>query len=328
MRELTVSQALNEAIKDEMRRDKKVWCMGEDIGPLNGVYKVTKGLLDEFGPDRVRDTPISEGAIAGCAVGSAMGGYRPIAEFMYCDFIASGSAMDQVINQAAKIIFMSGGQAKLPLVYRTTIGGGTAHAAQHSQSLEAMFMGVPGLKLIAPSCARDAYGLMKSAIRDDNPVMCFEHKVLYFHKFNDVPDDTDFTIPIGKADIKREGKDITIVAYSIMVAKALEAASELEKEGIDVEVVDIRSIEPLDIDTILKSVKKTGKVIITHEAPERCGVGAEIFSQIGENAFDYLDTPIARVCGKNVSVAYHIDLDNYAMPQKEDVIKAARKVME
>jgi pyruvate/2-oxoglutarate/acetoin dehydrogenase E1 component len=325
-RELTLSQALNEALREEMRRDPNVFVMGEEVavwGAGGGIFGVTRGLIDEFGPERVRDTPISEEAIAGIACGAAVTGTRPVAEIMYVDFTAM--AMDPIVNQAAKLRYMFGGKAKVPMVIRAQEGAGRGNAAQHSQSLEAWFVHVPGLKVVTPSFPADAKGLLKSSIRDDNPVIFLEHKALYQTK-GPVPEG-EFLVPLGVADVKREGEHVTVVGVHTMVHKALAAAEKLAAEGIEVEVVDPRTLVPLDVETIVRSVKKTKRVVVAHEAVERGGVGGEIAMQIMDNAFDYLDAPIKRVCGRNVPVPYNLNLERLAIPQEEDVIAAVRELV-
>jgi pyruvate/2-oxoglutarate/acetoin dehydrogenase E1 component len=325
-RELTLSQALNEALREEMRRDPNVFLIGEEIGVWGaggGIFGVTRGLIDEFGPERVRDTPISEEAIAGLATGAAVTGTRPVAEIMYVDFMAM--AMDPIVNQAAKLRYMFGGKASVPMVIRAQEGAGRGNAAQHSQSLEAWFVHVPGLKVVTPSFPYDAKGLLKAAIRDDNPVIFLEHKALYQTK-GSVPED-EYLVPLGSAEVKREGRHVTVVGVHTMVHKALAAAEKLAAEGIEVEVVDPRTLVPLDVETIVRSVKKTKRVIVAHEAVERGGVGGEIAMQIMDNAFDYLDAPIKRVCGRNVPVPYNLELERLAIPQEEDLIKAIREIV-
>lgn len=323
MREITYAEAIREALREEMRRDERVFILGEDVGRFGGCFGVTKGLWEEFGDDRVRDTPISETAIIGSAVGAAATGMRPVAEIMFCDFM--GVAMDEITNQAAKMRYMFGGKVKLPMVVRTPVGGGLSAAAQHSQSLEAWFTHLPGLKVVMPSTPYDAKGLLKASIRDDNPVIFLEHKMLYGFK-GPVPEE-EYIVPLGVADIKREGKDLTIIATSLMVHKALEAASILEKEGVSVEVVDPRTLYPLDEEKILSSVKKTHRAIVVHEAVERNGFGGEIVSIIMEKAFEYLDAPVKRVCGKNVPIPFSPPLERFVIPQVEDILKAARSIL-
>jgi pyruvate/2-oxoglutarate/acetoin dehydrogenase E1 component len=325
-REITYVQALNEALREEMRRDERVFVMGEDVaiwGNKGGVYGVTSGLAEEFGLERVRDTPISEEAIVGTAVGAAVTGMRPVAEIMYVDFMAL--AMDPLVNQGAKLRYMFGGKARVPVVIRTQEGAGRGIAAQHSQSLEAWFMHIPGIKVAIPSTPYDAKGLLKTAIRDDNPVMFLEHKMLYATK-GPVPTE-EYAIPFGQADVKREGKDVTLIGIHTMIPKGLAAAEKLAAEGIDVEVIDPRTLVPLDIETIVNSVKQTGRVVIAHEAYERGGVAGELAMQIMDHAFDYLDAPIARVAGRNVPVPYNLRLERAAIPQVEDLIAAIRKIV-
>lgn len=325
-REITYAMALNEALREEMRRDPRVFVMGEDVaiwGNKGGVYGVTQGLYEEFGAERVRDTPISEEGIVGTAVGAAVTGLRPVAEIMYIDFMAL--AMDPLVNQGAKLRYMFGGKARVPVVIRTQEGAGRGIAAQHSQSLEAWFVHIPGIKVCVPSTPADAKGLLKSAIRDDNPVMFIEHKMLYATK-GLVPEG-EYTIPLGKADVKREGKDVTLIGIHTMIHRGLSAAEKLAAEGISVEVIDPRTLVPFDVETIVSSVKKTGRVVIAHEAYARGGVAGEIAMQIIENAFDYLDAPIVRVAGRNVPVPYNLRLERAAVPQEEDLLKAIRGIV-
>jgi pyruvate/2-oxoglutarate/acetoin dehydrogenase E1 component len=320
-REITYLEALREAMTQEMRRDRDVFLMGEDVGVYGGAFGVSKGMLEEFGPERVRDTPISEAAIAGAATGAALMGMRPIIESMFMDFVTI--MMNQIVNQAAKIRFMFGGKASVSMVLRAPAGSGTGAAAQHSQSLEAWFIATPGIKVVAPSTPYDAKGLLVASIRDNNPVLFMEHKLLYRAK-GEVPKDL-YTIPLGKAEIKREGKDLTIIAYSIMVPRALEAAEQLAKEGIEVEVVDPRTLKPLDIETIFKSVSKTERVLIVHEAPLTGGFGGELAALIaGGEAFDRLDAPIIRLAGRDIPIPYNRILERAAIPQVEDIIARAR----
>ncbi len=323
MRKLTFAQALNEALRQEMRRDPTIYVAGEDVGKYGGIFGVTAGLLEEFGEERVRDTPITESAIIGSAVGAAAAGLRPVVEIMFIDFI--GVALDQLFNQAAKMKYMFGGKAKLPIVVRTTCGAGMCAAAQHSQSLEAWFMHIPGLKVVAPSTPYDAKGLLISSIRDDNPVFFIEHKMLYGLE-GDVPEEP-YTIPLGVADVKREGKDVTVVATMAMVHKALEAADELAKEGIEVEVVDPRTLSPLDKETIINSVKKTHHLVIVHEAVKQAGPGAEIAAMVAEEAFDYLDAPIKRVAAPFTPVPFSPVLESAYIPSKENITSAVKEVL-
>src|SRR5947208_3849403 len=324
-RVITSAEALNEALREEMRRDNAVFVMGEDVAGWGsgGIFGVTKGLADEFGAERVRDTPISEEAIAAVAIGAAATGSRPVAEIMYVDFMAL--AMEPIVNQAAKMRYMFGGKIKLPLVIRAQQGAGRGNAAQHSQSLEAWFAHIPGLKVVVPSTPADAKGLLKTAIRDDNPVIFLEHKVLYFTR-GEVPDG-DYTIPFGVADVKREGSDVTVVGIHTQVLEALKAAEELAEEGISVEVIDPRTVSPLDIDTIVKSVKKTGRLVVSHQAYEQGGVGGEIIARVVDAGFDYLDAPPQRVCGKNVPLPYAESLERAALPYKDDIIAAIRRIL-
>ncbi|RAS86389.1 alpha-ketoacid dehydrogenase subunit beta [Priestia endophytica] len=323
-REITYLEAVREAMSQEMRQNEDVFILGEDIGVYGGAFGVTRGMIEEFGPERVRNTPISEAAIAGGAVGAALTGMRPILELQFSDFITI--AMDQLVNQAAKTRYMFGGKGKVPMVVRTPAGSGTGAAAQHSQSLEAWMAHIPGLKVVQPSNAYDAKGLLKAAMDDDNPVIFYEHKLLYRTQC-DVPEE-QYSIPLGKADIKRKGKDVTIVATAIMVHKALEAAAELEKEGIEVEIIDPRTIVPLDEETIIESVKKTGRLIVVHEAVKRGGFGGEIASMIAESeAFDYLDSPIKRLGGLAVPIPYNPTLEKAVVPQVPDIIEAVKETV-
>jgi acetoin:2,6-dichlorophenolindophenol oxidoreductase subunit beta len=324
-RQITYAEALNEALREEMRRDAAVFVMGEDVAVWGGggVFGVTKGLVEEFGTERVRDTPISEEAIAAVAVGAAATGSRPVAEIMYVDFI--GLAMEPIVNQAAKLRYMFGGKARVPLVIRAQEGAGRGNAAQHSQSLEAWFCHIPGLKVVTPSTPADAKGLLKSAIRDDNPVIFLEHKVLYFAK-GPVPEG-DYTVPLGVAEVKREGKHVTVVGVHTMVGKALKAAEQLAEEGIELEVIDPRTLVPLDEQAIVESVKKTGRLIVSHEAYTRGGYGAEIISRVVDAAFDYLDAPPRRVCARDVPVPYNATLETAALPQVEDLVATARALV-
>jgi pyruvate/2-oxoglutarate/acetoin dehydrogenase E1 component len=315
----TYSQALNMALREEMRRDARVFCLGEDI--KDSTYGVTRGLWDEFGPKRVVGTPISEAAIGGAALGSAAVGMRPVAEFMYMTFMMC--AMDQLVNQAAKMKYMFGGKAVLPIVYRTMAGAGRANAAQHTQDLASWFAHVPGMKVVMPTTAYDAKGLLKSAIRDDNPVVFIENKVLYATAKEEVPDE-DYVVPFGQAAVRREGKDVTIIGLQRMVEIALEAAEQLAEEGIEAEVIDPRTIVPLDIETIANSVKKTHRAVIVHEAHERVGFGAEIVAQIVTNAFDYLDAPPLRLANPNVPTPFSRSLEELSIPSAAQVAQAVR----
>ncbi len=322
MPEITFVESLRMTLKEEMQNDPSLMLIGEDIGRYGGIFGVTKGLLEEFGPHRVRSTPISESAIIGSALGAAMTGIRTVAEIMYIDFMTC--AMDQIVNQVAKMRYMSGGKAKIPLVIRTQEGGGRGNAAQHSQSLEALFLHIPGLKIVMPSTPYDARGLLKTAIRDDNPIVFIEHKLLYAMK-GLIPNE-EYLIPLGQADIKRKGKDVTVVAVSHMVTKALKAAERLTREGIEIEVIDPMTLVPLDLETILQSVRKTNRVVIVHEGCKRAGIGAEIACDIMEEAFDFLDAPIERVGALNVPVPYSAPLENAVIPDEESILRAVKKV--
>jgi pyruvate/2-oxoglutarate/acetoin dehydrogenase E1 component len=323
MSEISYSQALRDALREEMQRDPAVFLIGEDIGVHGGAFGVTRGLLDEFGPQRVVSTPISEAAIAGAAVGAAVVGCRPVAEIMYMDFMTI--AMDQIVNQAAKMRYMFGGKARLPLVIRAPSGAGRGQAAQHMQSLEAWFVHVPGLKVVMPSTPYDAKGLLKSSIRDDNPVIFIENKLLYATR-GQVPDG-EVLVPLGQAEIKRPGRDATVVATSRMVSLALGAADRLAKDGIEVEVIDPRTLVPLDIETIIRSVKRTHHALIVHEACERGGVGAEIVAQIQERAFEWLDAPVKRVANPNVPIPFAETLEALAIPDETRIAGAVRQLV-
>jgi len=320
---LTYREALNQAMSEEMRRDETIVLMGEEVGFYNGAYKVSKGMLEEFGPMRVLDTPITELGFTGLGVGAAMAGLRPIVEMMTFNFAIL--ALDQIVNSAAKMLYMSGGQFPVPMVLRGP--GGSAHqlAAQHSQSLESWFCYVPGLKVVMPSTPADAKGLLKTAIRDDNPVVFIESEVLYGTR-GEVPDG-EHLVPLGIADVKRPGKDVTLIAHSKMVFVALEAAAELAKEGIEAEVVDPRTLRPLDSATLVESVKKTNRAVIVEEGWPFCGVGAQIVDTLQSQAFDYLDAPILRVTGADVPTPYAKNLEHLAFPDKQKVIDAANKVL-
>jgi pyruvate dehydrogenase E1 component beta subunit len=322
MREITYSEALREAIIEEMKKDPFLFIIGEDIGWRGGVFGVTKDLINMF-PGRIIDTPISESAIAGAAYGAAITGSTAIAEIMYSDF--SFIAMDQIINSSAKSRYMSGGQVTVPVIFRMSSGSGKQQAAQHSQSLEALYSNIPGLKVIMPSTPYDAKGLLKSAINDNNPIVFLEHRTLYFKK-GAVPEE-EYYIPIGKADIKREGENITLIASSAMVQKALNVSEELIRDGISVEVIDLRTIKPLDNDTIIKSLKKTGKLIIVHEAPKSFGPGGEIASIVAEECFDYLKVPIIRVGGKECPIPYNRALEVAAIPSEVEIKESILRVM-
>ena len=323
MREIMMWEALNEALREEMKRDAKVFCLGEDIG-LAYVWSVTRGLMDEFGADRVRDTPISESAIMGASVGAALMGMRPVPELQFSDFMFV--AMDQIFNQASKTRYMFGGQLSVPLVLRLPSGGYFNFGATHSQSLEALLIHSPGLKVVMPSDPRDGKGLLKSAIRDPNPVAFFEHKALY--KISGPVPEEEYTIPIGKADVKRDGTDVCVIALSFMVTKALAAAETLEKEGISAMVLDPRTLVPLDKAGIAEAVRKTNRVVIVEEGCKTGGVGAEISAVINEEAFDYLDAPIARVAAHDAPIPFSKPLEDYILPNEEKIVDAVRKVME
>ncbi|HEX8422066.1 MAG TPA: pyruvate dehydrogenase complex E1 component subunit beta [Pyrinomonadaceae bacterium] len=320
---ITIREALNQALSEEMHRDENVFLLGEEVAAYQGAYKVSKGLLEEFGEKRVIDSPITELGFAGLGVGAAMAGLRPVIEFMTFNF--SILATDQIINSAAKMLYMSGGQFKIPIVFRGPNGSAYQVSSQHSQALESWYAHFPGLKVVMPSTAADAKGLLKSAIRDDDPVIFMEQERMYGMK-GEVPDDPDFTIPLGVADIKREGKDATIVARSLTVPLALKAAEELEKDGVSVEVVDPRTIRPLDIETIIRSVKKTNRVVIVEESHPFCGVGAEISAQIMERAFDYLDAPVKRLSSADAPMPYAKNLEQLALPDVARIVAAVREV--
>jgi pyruvate/2-oxoglutarate/acetoin dehydrogenase E1 component len=324
-REITFAQAINEAMHEEMQRDPSVFVLGEDVAAAGGVYKLTRGLLDAFGPERVRDTPISEAGITGLALGAAMTGMRPIAEIMFGDFL--GLVMDQIGNQAAKVHYMSGGTFNVPLVIRTTMGAGRRAAAQHSQSLCAWVAHIPGLKVVLPSTPYDAKGLLKTAIRDNNPVIFFEDKMMY-QKKGFVPDPSvEYAIPFGKADVKRTGTDITIIATSSMVQVALDAAEELAREGIDAEVIDPQTLTPLDEASLIDSVKKTSRCIVVDEGYQRFGATAEIAAVIGENAFYHLDAPVHRMGAMDVPIPFSPILEDQTIPNPTAVIKAAHTLV-
>ena len=322
-RELTMAEALNEALQSEMQRDERVFVMGEDVGLIGGIFGVTRGLRERFGEDRVRDTPISEATFVGAGVGAAIAGLRPVVEIQIFDFVAL--TMDQLVNQAAKFRYMLGGRPTVPLVIRGPQGGGIRLAAQHSQSLEAWFAHVPGLVVVAPATPYDAKGLLVSAIRDDNPVIFLEHKALYATK-GAVPE-APYAIPLGKADVKRAGTDVTLVATQAMVSRALAAAGDLEKDGVSVEVIDPRTLVPLDEATILASVARTGRLVIAHEAVKRGGWGAELAALVAEHALDVLDAPIVRVAARNVPMPYNDSLERATIPSQQDIAAALRSVV-
>jgi pyruvate dehydrogenase E1 component beta subunit len=320
---LSVREALRDAMAEEMRRDDSVFIIGEEVAEYEGAYKVTQGLLQEFGARRVVDTPITEHGFAGLGIGAAFAGLRPIVEFMTFNFAMQ--AMDQIINSAAKTRYMSGGQMDCPIVFRGPNGAAARVAAQHSQDYAAWYSHIPGLKVVMPYTAADAKGLLKSAIRDPNPVIFLENEILYGHKF-EVPARDDFLVPIGKARIAREGKDVTIVSFGIGMVHALQAAEELEREGIDAELIDLRTIRPMDCETIIQSVKKTGRGVTVEEGWPQSGVGAEIIVKIMEGAFDYLDAPVIRICGKDVPMPYAANLEKLALPDAGEIVAAAKAV--
>ena len=323
MRELTYREAVREALREEMKRDGAVFQLGEDIAKFGGAYKVTLGLSDEFGTERMLNTPLAEAGIAGAAIGAAIAGLRPVAEIMYIDFSTLSS--DLIINFAAKYRFMTGGKIKLPLVIRTQGGGGVSAGPQHSQSLEAWYAHIPGLIVVMPSTPYDAKGLLKSSIRDDNPVIFIEHKGLYAFK-GPVPEE-DYLIPLGKAEIKREGKDLTVVAISRSVHQALDAADLLKKEEIELEVIDPMTIKPMDEETILRSVEKTGRLMIVHEACKTAGIGAEIAAFVAEKGIDFLDAPIRRVAALDTPIPFGLRLESFVLPQVEDIVACARQMV-
>jgi len=319
----TVREALRDAMAEEMRRDENVFLMGEEVGQYQGAYKVSQGLLEEFGERRVIDTPITEHGFTGVGVGAAMAGLRPIVEFMTFNFAMQ--AMDQIINSAAKTNYMSGGQMPCPIVFRGANGAAARVAAQHSQCFASWYAHIPGLKVIAPWSAADHKGLLKSAIRDPNPVIFLENEILYGQNF-EIPTDPDWLVPIGKARVVREGTDVTIVAFSIMVGKALEAAEALAGEGIEAEVVDLRTLRPLDLDTVVASVKKTNRLVTAEEGWRYSGIGSEIAALVGEHAFDWLDAPVMRVAGADVPMPYAANLEALAVPGAPDIIEAVKAV--
>ena len=323
-RTLSYPEALNEALNQEMLRDDRVFLMGEDVGATGGIFGVSKGLMDRYGSERVRDTPISEATFVGCGVGAAIAGMRPVVEIQIFDFVAL--TMDMLVNQAAKFRFMLGGKPSVPLVVRGPQGGGIRLAAQHSQSLEAWFTHVPGLVVAAPSTPYDAKGLLVAAIRDDNPVIFLEQKLLYVGATGPVPEEL-YAIPLGKADIKREGTDVTVVATSAMVPRALSAATVLERDGISVEVVDPRTLQPLDEDTILASVRKTNRLLVVHEACVRGGFGAEVAAMVGAKAFDHLDAPVARLGAPHTPMPYNDRLELEVIPSQERIVEAVRALL-
>lgn len=319
---LTVREALRDGMAEEMARDETVFLMGEEVAEYNGAYKVSQGLLDQFGSKRVVDTPITEHGFAGLGVGAAFGGLRPIVEFMTFNF--SMQAIDQIINSAAKTLYMSGGQMGCPIVFRGPNGAASRVGAQHSQCYASWYAHCPGLKVISPYSAGDAKALLKAAIRDPNPVVFLENELLYGQSFNDVSQDPNYVLPIGKAVVRREGKDVTLTAFSIMVGKALEAADRLAEEGIEAEVIDLRTLRPLDVETIIESVMKTNRIVSIEESWPFAGIGSEIAALMMEHAFDYLDAPVLRVTGADVPMPYAANLERLALPQVESIVEAAK----
>lgn len=322
MREITYGEAAVEAIKEEMEKDDKVFYMGEDVGRFGGCYGSTKGLWEEFGDERIKDTPMSEAAIIGYALGAAITGMRPIAEIMFVDLLCL--TMDQIVNQVAKIHYMFGGKVKVPLLIRVPFGGLRRAAAQHSQHLEAWFVHTPGLKIVVPSTAYDVKGLLKAAIRENNPVISLEHILLYQRK-GKLPKG-EYAVPIGKAEVKREGKDVTVISYSLMLHRCLSVAEKLHIQGIEAEVLDLRSLYPLDMETVLNSVKKTGKVAIVHQASLTGGVGAEVGMRITESVFDYLDAPVKRIAALDVPVPFSPVLEDFVVPTEERIEEEIQKM--
>lgn len=320
----TVREALRDAMAEEMRADGRVYLMGEEVAEYQGAYKVSQGLLDEFGSKRIIDTPITEHGFAGIASGSAMSGLKPIVEFMTFNFAMQ--AIDHIVNTAGKTLYMAGGELGCPIVFRGPNGAAARVGAQHSQCYASWYAHVPGLKVVAPYSAADAKGLMKSAIRDPNPVVFLENEIMYGQSFDDVPKSEDYAIPLGRAKIEREGSDVTIVAFSIMVGKSLEAAKKLEEEGVSAEVINLRTIRPLDRFTILESVKKTNRIVTVEEGWAFSGIGSEIAALIGEHAFDYMDAPVTRVAGADVPMPYAANLEQLALPQIDEIVHAAKKV--
>jgi acetoin:2,6-dichlorophenolindophenol oxidoreductase subunit beta len=323
-REITYAEAVREALADAMRADENVFLMGEDIGVYGGAFGVSSGLLEEFGSERVRDTPISEIAIVGAAVGAALLKMKPVAEMQFSDFTAN--SMDQLVNQAAKLRFMYGGGVSVPMVLRAPTGSGTGAAAQHSQSIESWILNVPGLKVVMPATAADAKGLLTASIDDPNPVVVLEHKLLY--RMKGLVPEGRHSVPLGSANLAREGTDLTIIAWSVMVPKALAAADELQHQGVNAEVVDVRTLRPLDRETITASASKTGRVLIVHESPRTGGFGGEVAATVAEGgAFDYLEAPIKRLAGLETPIPYNPDLERGVVPQQEDIVKAGVDLM-
>ena len=324
MAKITMREAISQALWEEMERDQKVFILGEEVGLWGGTYAVTKGFLDHFGEKRVRDTPIAEAAIVGSAIGAALVGLRPVAELMTINF--AFVAMDHIVNQAAKLHYMFGGQMKLPLVIRTPSGGGRQLGATHSQTPDAIFAHFPGLKVVAPGTPEDAKGLLKTAIRSDDPILFIENATIYQMR-GEVPEE-EYTIPIGKSKVQREGKDVTIISYSKMVSYCLKAAQELEKQGIEAEIVDLRTLRPLDMAPVIESFKITNRAVIVEEGWLSYGVGAEVSARIYQEAFDYVDAPVRRVAQKEVPLPYNSRLEQMALPQVEDIISAVKEVMQ
>jgi pyruvate dehydrogenase E1 component beta subunit len=321
---LTIREAVSQALWEEMERDPNVIIMGEEVGVWGGTYAVTKGFYDHFGAERVRDTPIAEGVIVGAAVGAAMNGLRPVAEIMTINF--AFLALDQIVNHAAKIRSMFGGQFKCPLVVRTTSGGGKQLGATHSQTPDVIFAHFPGLKVVAPATPADAKGLLKASIRTDDPVLFIEHSTMYQER-GEVPEDKDFVLPIGKSEVKRQGKDVTLVTYSKMLQITLKAVQQLAAEGIEAEVIDLRTLRPLDMEPVYESFKKTNRAVIVEEGWRSYGVGAEVAARLYEECFDYLDAPIQRVAQKEVPLPYSAELEKSAIPNPNEVVKAVKAVM-
>ena len=324
MARITYREAISQALREEMYRDDRVFLMGEEIGTWGGTYAVTRGFLEEFGERRVRDTPIAEGVIAGAAAGAAIAGLRPVAELMTINF--AFLAMDQIVNHAAKLHYMFNGQIRCPLVIRTVGGGGRQLGATHSQTPDVVFAHFPGLKVVAPGTPADAKGLLKSAIRDEDPVFFIEHATLYQSR-GEVPDDEDYLVPIGVSDVKRPGKDVTIVTYSKMLQASLAAADRLAQQGIEAEVIDLRTLRPLDTRPVIDSIRKTNRAVVVEEGWRAYGIGAEIVARVTELSFDYLDAPIRRVAQAEVPLPYNRRLEQMALPQEADIVRAVRDVM-
>jgi pyruvate dehydrogenase E1 component beta subunit len=324
MSSMTIREAVSKALWEEMERDQNVIILGEEVGMWGGTYAVTKGFYDHFGPERVRDTPIAEGVIVGAAVGAAMNGLKPVAEIMTINF--AFLALDQIVNHAAKIRSMFGGQFESPVVIRTTSGGGKQLGATHSHTPDVIFAHFPGLKVVAPATPADAKGLLKSAIRGRDPVLFIEHSTMYQER-GEVPDDPDFLLPIGKSDVKRQGGDVTIVTYSKMLQTSMRAARQLEADGVEVEIIDLRSLRPLDLDPVYESFRKTNRAVIVEEGWRSYGVGAEVAARIYEACFDYLDAPIIRIAQKEVPLPYSADLEKSAIPSVADVVTAVKSLV-